>query len=727
MQFRVARLTASYKTSNCLHLEGILVLYMLIPGLEMCKFGKHVFCVNILNTVEVFSGLVGVILLGVGIQFTNSVAVTVGKVPFAWLVGIVSIVFGVGGSLTVVTSIPLKVKSNDFWVHLVFGVLMVGSGTYNIVQNPRSDVICNCLPGYYGSDNTGFLPTCLECDCGNGLCADTVYGDGSCICPPRYDPDSQCSVCIAGATGDNCERCKVGWKYESNLSKTSCTKCYDGYRKYQDMCDYTAVGVITHTCMDGWETECYEQVAPLPPWDGTNPSGFVSEEASNCMNDYGRPRTVVCDKCEANHNTRACKPCNCTTSDPDAICPLNQERSISTLSVIECYDDYDCDSFHCSDGYCTNEIREGIGCQCSANFAGPTCERCVDNPVDVGFDCVKGVCQYHAAKEEKYCLCSPGYESPNGYCSKQIQTGECESNYWGPDCKACTCQNGICSDTSTGNGKCRVCQVNENIFTGYGMWDGENCDVCAPGQKFVGCGDTCYPQPEFMVNHTEFGPRSVVIGPGYGEVCGEVQRCDRAGMDPCLIDCLASGGECLSETTTIQTGVAIKSSVYVCEDAPTLDPWYICTCSTGTYIHDSGCKTCPSGKYQDQTGQTSCKTCPSGKYQDQDGQTSCMAVPDGQISVVDIAFGYSKVTACAGVSVRVTWAGEHNIQETVDSSCNSEHIGGVPITGYHSSGHQVVYINNELTAAPGTTRYFKCDRHCGLEASRFEVTCPQTT
>ena len=543
----------------------------------MCKFGKHAFCVNTINTVEVLCGLIGVLLLGVGIQCINSVEVTVGKVPFAWLIGFVSIVLGVGGSLSVVTTMPLKNRSKDVWFHFAFGLLLAGSGTYNVLQNPRSVVTCNCLAGYYGSDESGFLPECLKCDCGNGVCQDTVYGDGSCVCPPRYDPDSQCTVCIAGATGDNCERCKVGWKYESNLSRTSCTKCYDGYREFGGRCDHTAVGTIKHKCMEGWKTKCYEQVAPLPPWEGSNPAGIVNDDATNCESPYERPRTVVCDECLDEHHTRQCIPCGCNSEDDDAICSLNKERSVSTLSVIECYDDYECDSFHCSDGYCTNEIREGTGCQCSANFAGPTCERCIDNMVDIGFDCVQGVCQYHSVKEEKYCFCNPGYERPSGYCSKQILDGECETNYWGPGCKRCTCQNGVCNDTSTGNGQCARCLVNENILTGYGMWDGDDCDVCAPGQQFVGCGGTCYPQPGFMVNHTEFGPRSVVPGPGYGEVCGEVQRCDRAGIDPCLVDCLAAGGNCPSYTTVIQTGISVRSSTYECHDTSTFDPWYICT------------------------------------------------------------------------------------------------------------------------------------------------------
>ena len=555
---------------------------MLNAWIEMCKYGKHTFCVNTVNTLEVLSGFLGIILLSVGFQFMHSVEVTVGKVPFAWFAGFLSIVLGTGLSLTMVTTVTLKKRPNELWVTLVFGLLLTGSGIYNIFQNPRSEVICNCLPGYYGSDSSGFLPECLKCNCGSGRCMDTVYGDGTCVCPPRFDPDADppCSECIEGAEPEgSCDRCKVGWRYASNLSSASCRECSPGYRKYNGKCDFVSAGVITHTCQEGWETECFDQVGLLPPWTGTG--------KTDCSLDSIGLRTVICDKCKANHTTRDCTPCpDCAAQDKDAECTMNEPRTATpTLSAIACYDDYDCGSFQCSDGFCANEIRERSNCKCgSSNFAGPFCENCTSNEVDIGLTCVQGVCQYHAAKKETYCMCNSGYESPSGYCTKKILTGECEPNYWGSGCERCGCKNGACNDRSTGDGKCKSCAYNTAIWTGYGMWSGDYCDECAPGPQMVGCGDQCLPTPEQQVNHTENGPRWM----SDGSVCGEVQRCDRVGLGPCLMDCSAGGGSC-PRYRDLKT---LKSRTHRCTQAETYNPWYTCTpvdCSDNPCVHSENC------------------------------------------------------------------------------------------------------------------------------------------
>ena len=572
-----------------------------------CKCGNKQFCGNVANTIEVVSGLAGVLLFGVGLQVISSVDVVVGKIPFAWMVGLLSIVGGGGWMAMELTVLKHKLKTNnEAWVYVVIASVLLGSGIYNVVANPRAPVICTCPIGYYGTDASGeFLPECLPCNCGRGTCADTVYGDGACICPPRYDPDSSCSVCVAGAEGANCERCKVGWRYFSDLSPSSCRECHPGYRKYNGQCDYIAPGIITHTCADGWETECFDQVGLLPPWVGTG--------QTNCTLDSIRPRTVVCDKCQANHTTRNCIPCpDCNTEDPEARCIMNERRPFApSLSNIDCYDDYDCGSFHCSNGVCANEIRERADCECgSSNFAGPYCGNCTDNQVDIGLTCVQGVCQYHAAKKENYCMCNAGYESPSGYCSKKIQSGECETNYWGAQCERCGCQNGVCNDKSNGDGKCESCAYNTVIFTGYGMWAGEYCDRCAPGPHHVGCGDKCLPTPEQQVNHTIDGPRWL----DNGAVCGDVQRCDRKGMDPCLIDCLSNGGPC-PMYLNLQTW---KSRKHRCEQAETYSPWYTCTaidCSdspcdhgTCTETNDGYECTCENG-YQGHNCDTDINDC----------------------------------------------------------------------------------------------------------------------
>merc|ERR1711862_151880 len=92
---------------------------------------------------------------------------------------------------------------------------------------------------------------------------------------------------------------------------------------------------------------------------------------------------------------------------------------------------------------------------------------------------------------------------------------------------------------------------------------------------------------------------------------------------------------------------------------------------------------------------------------------------------VDVEFGYSKVTACKGDFVKVIWRGYHDIQETKEAGCLSGDVGP-PIHGWEYSGFVKEFTNDELTAAKGETRYFKCAAHCKATSSRFEVSCPNT-
>mmetsp|Transcript_2313 Transcript_2313/g.4951 ORF Transcript_2313/g.4951 Transcript_2313/m.4951 type:complete len:115 (-) Transcript_2313:14-358(-) len=86
-------------------------------------------------------------------------------------------------------------------------------------------------------------------------------------------------------------------------------------------------------------------------------------------------------------------------------------------------------------------------------------------------------------------------------------------------------------------------------------------------------------------------------------------------------------------------------------------------------------------------------------------------------------FGISRIEACEGDDVKVVWKGYHNIQETSEGKCDSEEIGE-QISDFQNLGYEETYTNNELAAAPGQTRYFKCSIHCSENANRIEVSCP---
>jgi len=93
-------------------------------------------------------------------------------------------------------------------------------------------------------------------------------------------------------------------------------------------------------------------------------------------------------------------------------------------------------------------------------------------------------------------------------------------------------------------------------------------------------------------------------------------------------------------------------------------------------------------------------------------------------ATVAFDYGFAQIVACTGVPVEVTWQSNHNIQEVTSSSCASTDIGA-EVIGFQSSG-SVTFSSDELSADPGTTRYFKCDDHCGTSNARFEVSCPST-
>lgn len=523
----------------------------------MCKCGKHEVCreacreactvYNSVNSIGIVCGIVGILMIGIGTQIVTSVDVTVGKIPFAWLVGVLLSVFGSAASLTVLT----VVGSVHRWFFLVVTLLLTCSGVYNIIMNPRSAVICACPVGYYGSNSEGFLDACVPCLCGNGTCADTVYGDGTCTCPARYDTASGCTECVAGATGENCGRCKTGWKFESMESVSSCTKCYPGY--VGEKCDYVASGVIEHTCDVGWKRECVAEPGLFPPWEGI---------PSDCSDDVPFLRTVVCSKCLPGFNGRMCTPCNgCDAHDPLAVCQVNGERvPLPLLSTIPCYDDYDCDSFQCvNNEVCAAQLRENTGCECkSPGYAGPLCEECTPHRPSVGSPCVRGSCLYNLVTESPFCFCESSYVSPAGICTKRVVDGECESGYWGPQCKPCKCVHGVCDDGKNGNGECKRCDYNEWIASGIGMWDGPLCNECAPGINLVGCGPQCLPTPWLQVFHGATGPR------WDGSLCGEVQQCNRKISSPvgkpCDSQCVDTvvGHVCCSDDTCTDQRCYVK-------------------------------------------------------------------------------------------------------------------------------------------------------------------------
>ena len=111
-------------------------------------------------------------------------------------------------------------------------------------------------------------------------------------------------------------------------------------------------------------------------------------------------------------------------------------------------------------------------------------------------------------------------------------------------------------------------------------------------------------------------------------------------------------------------------------------PYSATTCPTGTYASGTAtvCDSCATGKYNDQTSQTSCKSCNAGEYQNEVGKASCKDCPagtyaNGTATVCDAcATGkYNDQTSQTSESVACKSCGAGEYQNEVGkASCNND-------------------------------------------------------
>lgn len=476
--------------------------------LEMCRFGKHAICIdvcvgyNLLNNIQLIVGIVGIVLLSIGLRLVSSVDVVVGKMPVAWVLGMLTAIVG-GSCLLLCTTLFVaacmsrhekdekaeEVHRNrllQFVVPFLAATLLLSSGLFNVLYHPRQTVICPCADNFYGMENGTVLSTCLPCNCGQGTCSSGRDGNGDCLCPDRYDPESQCQECIPGAEGTNCERCKFGWDYTH--ASGSCAGCVPGY---EEPCDYTFLGANQRVCALGWETQCTREPTKIYPWyvEALDcPNGVCPDNlAQNC--------TLLCDRCAKGYSGLYCSECpECNLHFAEAaVCQENLPRSRDPIvGPAICSKDQDCVSMQCviDDvlGVCATGIR--VQTQCNCNTVGfpvrsPDCIGCPGTPyAGVGSPCNEGTCVLQGKTAK--CMCPAGWQGER--CAKNTVTGQCKVNFFGLDCQPCTCSShGVCDWGVTGDGECRSCDYSPSVLTGIGMWTGVNCNECAGGKDFVGC------------------------------------------------------------------------------------------------------------------------------------------------------------------------------------------------------------------------------------------------
>jgi hypothetical protein len=108
------------------------------------------------------------------------------------------------------------------------------------------------------------------------------------------------------------------------------------------------------------------------------------------------------------------------------------------------------------------------------------------------------------------------------------------------------------------------------------------------------------------------------------------------------VQALAHGAACPAGYA--ETAAPVSDNSLCLPTAPAPPP----ICSPGTFSattnNAASCKACPSGKYQDHTGQTACVACTAGKYQDLAGQTACVACAAGKSQFL---LGQTVCAACA--------------------------------------------------------------------------------
>lgn len=89
--------------------------------------------------------------------------------------------------------------------------------------------------------------------------------------------------------------------------------------------------------------------------------------------------------------------------------------------------------------------------------------------------------------------------------------------------------------------------------------------------------------------------------------------------------------------------------------------------------------------------------------------------------VVGEGYTVPRVRACVGDTVLVIWKGINNdVVETETKDCTSQVLRFVE-SEKRSPPYNATF--GDLSAMPGTTRYFSSTLHCGSRGARFEVFC----
>ena len=194
-------------------------------------------------------------------------------------------------------------------------------------------------------------------------------------------------------------------------------------------------------------------------------------------------------------------------------------------------------------------------------------------------------------------------KSENNLKGNQTQAGYEEEIILGDDCSSCMSQ----------------CQGTESYCAGICADDCSSPSTPTPTATATATATaTTTPRPSITCTNPTYTGSSLTIA-----TCtnGTISNATQTNVGSYTVTCTGTGGTDAKSCSILAKGAATPTPTATA----TATPAGPSSCRAGTYWNASSriCTACPSGQYQDKSGQTSCITCKAGEYQDTPGQTAC--------------------------------------------------------------------------------------------------------
>jgi hypothetical protein len=440
---------------------------------------------------------------------------------------------------------------------------------------------CNCPRAFTGVNCEFACPSVTlsgqSCS-GHGTCFENVTAArAQCICSVNFDPAYNCSQCIDGFGGVDCNT--------SCLSTTQQTQ--------PSQCNYRTLGVLLATLCSKTTGQCNCSAVP-------GACGPTCED--NCTD-------TACDKPTPHWGPRCENPCDCV----NGTC-VDGKNGTGACICAPTFAGKRCNLTCAGDGRCSGNgqcnVTDG-SCKCAEGFAGFGCQIACPGVLNGSICSGQGNCS-DGATGNGLCRCNTGFVGVN--CStkcqcKSPQFGECDptgachclKNSWrvGSDCSSCA--QGRSGPT------CRVACKN-------GVTNGSNCD-CFPTYGGAGCASqcalggnlTCSGVDRGTCSEGESGTGLCVCKAGYfgpgcncsSETCSKLfgndhGRCDETSGQ-CVCKAQFSGPSC--------TQCSRRSYGFDCSE--------LCACKNGYCLQDGTCS-CFSDDLRGYWTGSECTTCVAG-------------------------------------------------------------------------------------------------------------------